>query len=61
MHVKFNADFEYRQPSHSVDYKAGWFGSVTRTCGEAAIVAGKAESVKTPRKGEVAADETAES
>lgn len=57
--VKFKTDFEYRQPSHSIDYKAGWAGSVREQCALAAVAAGAADRIKTPNKGEVvAADET---
>lgn len=55
--VKFTADFEYRQPSHSIDYKAGWSGSVRAQCADTAVKAGAAVRIKTPNKSEVPQDE----
>lgn len=57
--VKFKTNFEYRQPSHSIDYKAGWSGSVREKCAAAAVAAGAAERIKTPNKGEVVTDDEA--
>lgn len=58
MHVRFTADFDW-SPRYGVTigYKAGWSGSVTRRCGEAAIERGRAERLKSPRKGEVEASD----
>lgn len=51
MHVLFSADFDWKPTQQTtIAYKAGWCGSVTRTCGEAAIADGKAERVKVPRR-----------
>lgn len=53
MHVKFTADYDHKPTMQStIAYKAGWSGTVTRACGDAAIAAGKAERVNAPRKGE---------
>jgi hypothetical protein len=51
MHVQFTADFDWH-PKYGVTiaYKAGWSGSVTRRCGEAAISKGLAERLKPPRR-----------
>lgn len=55
--VRFTSDFEYRQPSYSTDYKAGWSGSVRAQCADAAVVAGKAVKIATPRRtGTIAAN-----
>ncbi|PWL18829.1 hypothetical protein DKP76_07125 [Falsochrobactrum shanghaiense] len=52
MHVHFLESMDW-SPRYGVTiaYPAGWSGSVTRRCGEAAIAAGKAERVTTPRRG----------
>lgn len=51
MHVLFSADFDWKPSSMTtIAYKAGWSGSVTRRCGEAAIAAGKAQLEKAPRR-----------
>lgn len=53
MWVKFLADHDFRLPSSTTAYKAGWTGNVTRACADAAIAAGKAVMVKTPSKADV--------
>lgn len=51
MHVHFTTDYDFKPTAMTtIAYKAGWYGSVTRTCGEAAIAAGKARLEKTPRR-----------
>ncbi len=53
MHVKFTEDFDWvppEAPRSCVAYKAGWSGSVRRACGEAAIAAGRAVKIATPRR-----------
>lgn len=54
--IKFTADYEYRQLSHSIDYKAGWSGSVRAQTADAAVKAGAAVRVKAPNKGEAPPD-----
>lgn len=50
MWVRFVGDYEYRQPNFSIDYKDGMECNVTRSCGDLAIAAGKAEPIKKSRK-----------
>ncbi len=50
--VKFRQDWDWRLPSSTTAYKAGWSGNITRDCESLAIAAGAAVSIKTPRKGE---------
>lgn len=50
--VKFTKDYDFRLPSTTTAYKAGWTGNVTSACATLAIAAGKAVRLKTPRKGE---------
>ena len=51
MHVKFTADYDHKPTSMTtIAYKAGWSGTVTRSCGDAAIAAGKADVAKAPRR-----------
>lgn len=48
--VEFTNDFTFRlTPAVTTSYKAGWRGNVTTRCASAAITAGKAERVSTPR------------
>ena len=49
MWVRFTADFSWRRPAFSIDYKAGMTLNVTRDCANAAVAAGKAERVKRER------------
>ncbi|RJG46505.1 hypothetical protein [Mesorhizobium sp. DCY119] len=57
--LHFTADHDFRLPGSTIAYKAGWTGNVTRAAADAAVAAGKAVRLKTPRKGErpEAADE----
>lgn len=51
MHVLFSADFDWKPTTNTtIAYKAGWTGNVRRDCGDAAIAAGRATAVKTPRR-----------
>lgn len=53
MHVRFTTDFDWvppEAPRSCIAYKAGWSGSVRQACGEAAIAAGRAVKVPTPRR-----------
>lgn len=50
MWVRFVADYEYRQPNFTIDYKAGTECNVTRNCATLAIAAGRAEPLKKSRK-----------
>lgn len=43
MWVRFTADFSWRQPGFTIDYKAGGEYNVTRSCADEAVAAGKAE------------------
>ncbi|NGN44982.1 hypothetical protein G6N74_28400 [Mesorhizobium sp. CGMCC 1.15528] len=59
MWVRFLADYDFRLPGSTIAYKSGMTLNVTRAAAEAAVAAGKAVRLKTPRKGEKpeAADE----
>ncbi|TGR33004.1 MULTISPECIES: hypothetical protein [unclassified Mesorhizobium] len=50
MWVRFVADYEYRQPNFSIDYKVGMECNVTRKCAALAIAAGKAEQISKSRE-----------
>ncbi|AZO54857.1 MULTISPECIES: hypothetical protein [unclassified Mesorhizobium] len=50
MWVRFVADYEYRQPNFTIDYKAGMECNVTRNCAALAIDAGRAEPISRSRK-----------
>lgn len=46
MWVRFTADFSWRQPAFTIDYKAGMTENVRRVCGDEAIASGVAERMK---------------
>ncbi|CAN7667219.1 hypothetical protein LJR098_002017 [Rhizobium sp. LjRoot98] len=48
MWVRFTADFAWRQPAFSIDYKAGGEHNVTRGCADEALTKGVA--VRSPGK-----------
>lgn len=48
--LRFVADYEYRQPNFTIDYKAGMECNVTRDCATRAIPAGKAVPLNKIRK-----------
>lgn len=53
MWVRFTKAFDYtpsRQPRVQIAYPAGYEGSVTRECGEAAIEVGRAVEVQAPKR-----------
>ena len=53
MHVKFSADHDYtpsENPRVTIAYRAGWSGTVRNECGVAAVQAGRATEIKTPRR-----------
>ncbi|OOL20115.1 hypothetical protein BRY73_02840 [Ochrobactrum sp. P6BS-III] len=51
--VKFTEPFVFKPtPQCRTVYPVGFVGSVTTTCAAQAVEQGKAERIKTPRKGE---------
>ncbi|ESX78246.1 hypothetical protein X757_08985 [Mesorhizobium sp. LSHC414A00] len=52
MWVRFCGDYEYRQPSFTIDYKAGTECNVTRNCAEMAVASGKAVRLLKSRRDE---------
>jgi hypothetical protein len=48
MWVRFTADFSWRQPAFSIDYKNGMVENVTRGCADEALAKGVA--VRSPGK-----------
>jgi hypothetical protein len=51
MHVRFTADFPWRQPGFTIDYKAGMTLNVKRACGEEAIEKGVAAKIQPTKRG----------
>lgn len=58
MWVRFLADYDYRLPQATIAYLAGMVLNVPSAHADAAVAAGRAVRLKTPRKGEVADAET---
>lgn len=50
MWVRFTADFSWRQPAFSIDYKNGMVENVTRGCADEALAKGVAVKTATPKK-----------
>lgn len=50
--VRFTADFSWRQPAFTIDYKSGQTLNVTRICAEEAVGKGVAVKTAAPRRGE---------